>query len=1213
MDCPSCSTANPDEAAFCMKCGTKLAPPPCVSCGADVPAGAAFCMKCGTRVGDGPAPAAPKAEATVEQYIPKELLEKLTAAKKSGGMQGERRTVTMLFCDVQGSTAAAEQLDPEEWAEIMNGAFDHLIAPIYRYEGMLARLMGDAILAFFGAPISHEDDPERAALAALAIINEIGPYQRRVKARWGIEFNVRVGINTGLVVVGEVGSDMRLEYTAMGDEVNLASRMESTAEPGTVQVSEATHKLIAPLFDTEPLGEVNVKGKRAPVNTWRVLRKKIKPGRMRGLEGLDSPMIGRDRELGELRGVLGQLDRGAGQAVSVLGEAGLGKSRLMVELRRQAEDDGVLARVDWLEARSVSYETGTPYAPFVRVLRRFFNVAVKPSAGCYAQMVRLLDELSPGTSVDLAPYLAHPLGVPISDEHKDRVEYLEPPDLRANVDLALVTFFETLAARRPTVLVLEDLHWADRASIDIAKRLLELPDRSSLMLVALFRPRRSEEAWSFHEVAAREYAHRYSSLQLSPLSADDGRQLIENLLHIDGLGDELKDRIVTRADGNPLFVEELIRSLIDRDILTPAEDGFALTGDAAALTIPDTLQGVLNTRLDQLEETTRRVAQTAAVLGRDFAFDTLASLLNDLDVVNEALASLMKRGLMREVARLPQRRLAFKHALLRDAAYESLLKKARRELHHQAAEVLVKIAPEEEARIGDHFLQAREPERALPHLLAAGEHAAAAYANEDAARLLGHAVDIAAERDDVATARRAFEALGEVYKLVGDGDKALELYNRMLAYAQAHDDGSMHASALNKRGFVHLMLRADMESGNRDLEDGMGVAEEAGCKVGQVEASMVQCGVCTMQARFDDAYSYLDRAVQLGEELKAEEPRLYGMAHISNTLVYMTEIERARPKIEETLALAAETGNKKYEAEVKAFPLPFVQWSDRHTDEAVLTAEDAVALSNRIGAAAAEALATWMRGSLAILRGEYETALAMAERSRACAKRGHIPWMETSALCALGTTYLQISTALSSRALAMHEQAAAKMAEPLGAVMASANWCELGFCAMGVGKLDTAIDLFERALSERSPMMFICEPHLHVGLATAHILKGALGAAELQVSQARASMEKRQLWQYEPLVDLAEAQLAAAKGDRETAREHADAALKNAAHLGYVPMLVHAAGLAARACDEDGETDEAAAYRARGEQAKDQIAAGISDADLRAKYLAEATGRLSPG
>jgi class 3 adenylate cyclase/tetratricopeptide (TPR) repeat protein len=1215
MNCSQCGHDNPAEAAFCMKCGNSLAPPPCTSCGADVPAGAAFCMKCGTKVGGAQPPAEAPADAStgkVEQYIPKELLKKIESARASGGMRGERRTVTILFCDVQGSTAAAEQLDPEEWADIMNGAFEHLIAPVYRYEGMLARLMGDAILAFFGAPISHEDDPERAVLAALAIVNEIGPFQARTKAKWGIEVNVRVGINTGLVVVGEVGTDMRLEYTAMGDEVNLASRMESTATPGTVQLSESTYKLVAPLFDTEPLGEVQVKGKSEPVKTWRALRKKLEPGRLRGIEGLDSPMVGRDRELGTARGQLEQLRRGAGQVLGVIAEAGLGKSRLLAELKAQAESEGFLGELSWLEARAVSYETSAPYAPFTRMLRELWGLEGLKGREAWDAVTVGLEVLVEDRVEELAPYLAHLLGVDVPAALRERVDYLTPPEVQAKTNAALIEIVERIASRKPTLLVLEDLHWADPASLEVAGELLAVAERAGLMLVALLRPRRSEGAWLFHERAARESGHLYASIHLSPLDDQDGRALIDNLLRIEGMSDELRELILKRAEGNPYFVEELIRSLLDRGALVAEGDGFVTTAKIENIAIPDTLQGVLNTRLDQLDEGARRVAQTAAVIGREFAFDTLASMHAPLRAVEEGLTELIKRGIVRETARLPERKISFKHALMRDAAYESLLLKTRRELHRTAAEVLEKLAPDERAAIAHHFLQAREQDLALPHLVAAGSSAASAYANEDARRLLTQAVDIAESIDAVDLGREAMEALGEVLKLSGDVEPLLANYQRLLAYGEKHDDGSMRSSAHNKLGFVYTMFFGDMARGEQELKLGEQEAKAASCEKGLAEASMIQCNVYTAQARFEDAKHYLEQAIKVGEESAALEPRLYGMTHIANTLVYMTEIEKAGPHVEETLALALEHGNKKYEAELKAFAVPYLRLAQRDVVGAIEVLDEALDLSRKIGATAAESGAAWLRGSIALYRGDYERALELNERAIAYSQRSGYIWYETAALCVMGTTYLSISQRLSSRALELHEQAFEQMEDALRRVLAAANWCELGFCALAVGKVEAAQGLFERALSDRSPVMYICEPHLHAGLAFTALATGDLERAQTEVRKARASVLERSLEQYHPLVLFAEGQVAAASSRPQEAIERFGEAMKVCEEMGFLPLLWQSAAGAAAVHDSLGDEERSAALRARAQEVIDSIAGQFSNGDLRQAFVDDARERLQP-
>src|SRR5574342_559822 len=300
MKCPNCQTVNPDQAKFCMNCGTPLA------------------MTGGSTGGQSGA-----ATQTLEKFLPQELVRKIEAARARDALLGERRVITMLFCDVKGSTAASEKVDPEVWTDIMNGVFEYMIRPIYKYEGLVPRLMGDAILAFFGAPIAHEDDPQRAVLAGLEIQQGMEPYAEEIHNRYGVSFALRAGINTGLVVVGEIGSDLRMEYTAIGDAINLAARMEQTAVVGTVQISEETYKLVAPFFEFESLGEVEVKGKSAPIKTYRPLAAKSKPGRLRGLEGLSSPLVGREAQLDLLTRRLRRLEKGAGSFVAVIGEAGL--------------------------------------------------------------------------------------------------------------------------------------------------------------------------------------------------------------------------------------------------------------------------------------------------------------------------------------------------------------------------------------------------------------------------------------------------------------------------------------------------------------------------------------------------------------------------------------------------------------------------------------------------------------------------------------------------------------------------------------------------------------------------------------------------------------------------------------------------------------------------------------------------------------------------
>ena len=504
MQCPRCNKENPEGASFCLKCGTSLIPV-CPQCGTKLSPDPdlRFCFACGAQVG-APPPTAPLAipDTMVERLqrlVPKEFAERLLATR--GQVGKERRMVTILFSDVKGSTAMAETLDPEEVMEIMDGAFEVLIEPITRYEGTLARLMGDAILAFFGAPIAHEDDPERAIRAGLEIVEGAKAYAVKLERERGIRgFNVRVGINTGLVVVGEVGSDLRVEYTAMGDAVNLAARMESAADPGTILITEETHKLIAPLFDTEALGPIQVKGKTEPVAVYRVLAPKVAPVKPRGIAGLESPLVGREAEFRALQEAVEHLQAGVGGIVTLVGEAGIGKSRLVAEARKQTlakvrEPSQGWSSVQWVEGRCLSYGTSIAYLLWLDVLRGMLGMSVEdPPVAVRDRLRQWVQALCPDHLDDVYPYLGRLMSLPLEAEEKATVRDLEGEQLKAGTFQAVESLVESVAQQCPLVLICEDLHWADPTSVSCWSNYWPSPTVSRCCSCASFARRRSTVA-----------------------------------------------------------------------------------------------------------------------------------------------------------------------------------------------------------------------------------------------------------------------------------------------------------------------------------------------------------------------------------------------------------------------------------------------------------------------------------------------------------------------------------------------------------------------------------------------------------------------------------------------------------------------------------------------------------------------------------------------
>ena len=432
-----------------------------------------------------------------EQPVPGKLRTSRETAAARRGVQGERRIVTILFCDVAGCSAMAEQLDPEEWAEIMNDAFQYLTGPIERYEGTVARLMGDSILAFFGAPVAHEDDPRRAVLAGLDIGEGVGGFREEIRREYGLDFNVRVGINTGPVVVGEVGSDFAGEYTAMGDAVNLASRMEQSAEPGTVQVAENTYALIEPLFDFEPLRPIEVKGKAAPVPAFRVKGPKAEPGRVRGIDGLSAPLVGRDGEMDTLRRIAPELREGRGQIVCMIGEPGLGKSRLIDELR--AEWQGAAnGHAPWIESRGISYDTTRPYGLFQQQLRQTCGVNENdPPEVVREKVTRSMQELPPDAR-ELAIRAVEALVAARAESDEPQ---LEGETLKRELFEAILAIWSRLASHAPIVLVFDDMHWVDPASAELLSHLFQLTDEVPILFLCATRPERQSPAWQIKQLA----------------------------------------------------------------------------------------------------------------------------------------------------------------------------------------------------------------------------------------------------------------------------------------------------------------------------------------------------------------------------------------------------------------------------------------------------------------------------------------------------------------------------------------------------------------------------------------------------------------------------------------------------------------------------------------------------------------------------------------
>jgi class 3 adenylate cyclase len=599
----------------------------CPRCDAAVSADARFCASCGQALGATERDAAVHARLTAAAPTP--LIDKMRAAK----LTGERKPVTALFADVVGSTALAERMDPEDWTAMINEAFDQMSQAVFRYEGTIAQLQGDAMLAFFGAPIAHEDDPERAVLAALDMLRDVEEYARQIRQSHGIDFRIRAGINTGPVVVGNVGSDLRYEYTALGDAVNTAARMQTAADPGTVLVTASTLRLAPGSFEVEDRGEIELKGKADLVHAYRILGRRTAPGPKRGLArvGLESPMVGRAEPLEALRRLLPIVRAGRGRVAFLIGEPGIGKSRLLAELQRSLEaDDAADAETSvWVEARCVSYGRNLPYHLLIDLVRSALGITfIATDDEIRATLDDGLGKLVGEDAADISPYFAHLLALPLRPEEVDRMK-VDPEVLQGRYVASILRLLRALSADRPLVLVCEDLHWADPASIQVARQILPLAVQLPVLFVGATRAETDSAGWELLVAAREAFGDAITEVRLEPLTETQSRELVGHLLAIESLPASVRDLILARAEGNPFFVEEVVRMLIEQGVIVLRDERWTATEAVSSIEIPETLHGLLLARIDQLPDAAKRSLRVAAVIGRQFPVRVLERVLGE--------------------------------------------------------------------------------------------------------------------------------------------------------------------------------------------------------------------------------------------------------------------------------------------------------------------------------------------------------------------------------------------------------------------------------------------------------------------------------------------------------------------------------------------------------------------------------------------------------
>ena len=688
MQCVRCQQDNPPHARFCLGCGTSLTRA-CAACSAELPGSARFCLQCGQPVAaDAGAPLRAPAP---DSYTPEHLAAKILTSKAA--LEGERKQVTVLFADLKGSMELLADRDPEDARKLLDPVLERMMDAVHHYEGTVNQVMGDGIMALFGAPLAHEDHAVRACYAALRMQETVRRYSEELRRGQGVEVQIRVGLNSGDVVVRSIGSDLRMDYTAVGQTTHLAARMEQLASPGSIRLAPETLHLAEGFIQVTPLGPVPIKGLPDPVEVFELIgagaaRTRLEAAARRGL----TRFVGRSAELEQLRDALDRAGRGQGQVVAVVGEPGVGKSRLFWELTHSHRVHGWLI----LQSASVSYGKATAYQPVIELLRVYFEIDSRDDPRRIREKVTGKVLTLAGALAPAVPALLALLDVPSDDA---AWQALDPLQRRQRTLDALKHLLLRESEVQPLVVVFEDLHWIDGETQALLDGLVDSVPTARLALLVNYRPE-YRHAWGGKTF--------YRQLRIDPLPPEGADELLDALLGTDADLRPLKALLVERTEANPLFVEESVRALVETAALAGERGAYRLTRPVAELRIPATVQAILAARIDRLAPEAKRLLQAAAVIGKDVPMPLLLAIAESPEPeVRAELAHLQAAEFLYETRIFPDLEFTFKHALTHEVAYGGLLHERQRILHARITETIERLATERGAEHSERLALSR--------------------------------------------------------------------------------------------------------------------------------------------------------------------------------------------------------------------------------------------------------------------------------------------------------------------------------------------------------------------------------------------------------------------------------------------------------------------------------------------------------------------------
>ena len=860
MKCPGCQTENPDTQKFCGECGRRLEKE-CPNCGVANPPHYKFCGECGHSLRL-PSEASPKALSLdekldkIQRYLPKGLTEKILAQRDR--IEGEHKQVTIMFCDMKGFTPLTEKLGPEETFSLMDQVFEILIHKVHDYQGIVNELRGDGILALFGAPLALEDAPQRAIRSSLAIHREMAKFNEKFKVEEDVpSVLLRIGINTGPVVVGTVGNDLRVQFTVVGDTINMASRMEGLAEPGTTYVSEETFKLTEGFFRFEALGKKAIKGKKEPVNVYRVIAPSTRRTRFdvsaeRGL----APFIGREKELALLMDAFERAKAGRGQAISITSEAGLGKSRLLYEFRKAVANEDIT----FLEGKCLSYSRGVAYHPVIDILKSNFNVQEDEDDSTIREKVRYGLNVLDADETKILPYLLELLSV--KDSGIDKI-MMSPEGKRDRIIGALKRIVLKGSEIRPLIMAFEDLHWIDRSSEEVLKYVLESIPGSRILLLFTHRPEFA------HSWGAKSY---HSQVTLNRLSNRESLTMVAQLLDTKNLDAGLEELILEKVEGVPFFIEEFVRSLTDLKIIERDERKCSLTKNVQEITVPSTIQDIIMARVDSLPEGAKELLQIGSVIEREFSYPLIRQVttLQEKELLSH-LSILKGSELLYERGIHPQSTYVFKHALTQKVIYDSILMKKKKQLHWEignAIEELYKGNIDEYYEVlTEHYINSENYKKGAEYSKLAAKKA------EDKGSLTD-AIEYAKKR--ISSLERQ-TGTDDLQMQIIDARTTLGLYYSQINYfveakktidpindlPLGHTPKRRLSQLYTIIGTYNFMVEEDFSKAFEQLENSLNICKEIDDCVSLLFASFWFGSALCLACRFEEALDKLEKAIDI--------------------------------------------------------------------------------------------------------------------------------------------------------------------------------------------------------------------------------------------------------------------------------------------------------------------------------------------------------------